>query len=197
MLIITGTGRSGTSLIAKWLKECNALPYEGEWVEQFYAGYEPPDVSRINSAIWIGNDAPMQTVSAQESAIKGIKHDIVKDPKFFYGNVLTTWLSVRKDLKFFVCIRNFHNVERSRKAVNQITQLRNPEQLRSDFGSFLSTVIINQLPYEIVCFPEFLDEYDMVYRKITTLHPELKLTVSYQDGKDAWEKVVNKSLVHF
>ena len=195
MLVITGTGRSGTSAIAKWLDECNLLPYKGEWVDQFYAGYEPFDVSRVNSAIWIGNDAPMQSFPAQEAVIRSVEYPIVKDPKFFYGNVLSTWLSVRKDLKFLICIRNFHNVERSRREVNQIAQLRTPDQLRSDFGTFLSTLIFNGLPYEIVCFPQFLDEYDLVYEKIMKLEPTLEL--DYKIGKKAWKKVINKSLVHF
>lgn len=195
MLVITGTGRSGTTALAQWLQELNLLPYEGEYVAQFYSGLEPRDVKRVNSAIWLGNDAPMQSIPAQAAAIRDFDYPIVKDPMFFYGNVLDTWLSVRKDLKFLVSIRKFANVEKSRRSVGQINQARNPQELQSDFGKFLSTVVFNKLPYEIICFPDFLDSYEEVHEKIMKLEPSLK--INYAKGETAWKKVVQKNLVHF
>ena len=195
MVIITGTGRSGTTVLAKWLKELDLLPYEGEYVPQHYSGLEPIDVSRVNSAIWIGNDAPMQSIPAQESAIRQIDYSIVKDDKFFYGNVLDTWLSVRKDIKFLITIRNFHKVEKSRRAVGQLNKIRTPEQLNYDFGKFLSRVILNKIPYEIICFPDFLDTYEEVHEKFKLLSP--KIEIDFEIGKAAWEKVIDKNLVHY
>ena len=195
MLIITGTGRSGTTALAQWIQELGLLPYEGEYIKQHYSGLEPSDVSRVNSAIWLGNDAPMQSIPAQEAAIKEVNHTIMKDDKFFYGNVLDTWLSVRKDFKFLITIRNFHKVEKSRRSVGQLNKIRTPEQLNSDFGKFLSRVILNDIKYEIIRFPDFLDSYEEVYSKLNRLAPEIE--IDFEKGKEAWEKVINKSLVHF
>jgi hypothetical protein len=195
MLVITGTGRSGTTAIALWLKEMNLLPYEGEYIEQFHSGLEPIDVSRVNSAIWLGNDAPMQSLPAQEAAIRDFNYPIVKDAMFFYGNVLDTWLSVRKDMKFLISIRKFSLVEKSRMNVKQMNQVRSPKELEADFGRFLSLIIFNKLPYEIICFPDFLDNYKEVHKKIKALDPSLK--INYKKGEVAWNKVIKKSKVHF
>ena len=65
----------------------------------------------------------------------------------------------------------------------------------SDFGKFLSKIIINKLPYEIVCFPDFLDSYEEVYEKFKSLSPEIE--IDFEVGKLAWEKVINKNLVHY
>lgn len=199
MLVITGTGRSGTSVIAKWLDECGLLPYESEWIPQFNSGYYPKDVRRLNSAIWIGNDAPLQSLPLQEEMIKGFDYNVVKDPMFFYGNVLDTWLSVRTDLTFLICIRNFHHVEKSRRKVNQLNQLKNPEELRLCFGTFLSTLIFKGIKYKIVNYPNFLDEHDAIYSHIESLDESvLELNgkkISRKKSLKVWESVVDKSLI--
>jgi len=195
MLVITGTGRSGTTALALWLKELNLLPYEGEYIEQFFSGLEPREVKRVNSAIWLGNDAPMQSIPAQESAILDVDYSVIKDPMFFYGNVLDTWISVRKDLKFLIAIRKFSIVEKSRLNVGQINQARNAQELQSDFGKFLSTIIFNKLPYEIICFPDFLDSYKEVHTKIMALDPTLN--IDFKKGEKAWKTVIKKHLVHY
>jgi hypothetical protein len=137
----------------------------------------------------------MQSLPAQEAAIREFNYSVVKDPMFFYGNVLTTWLSVRKDMRFLISIRNFSLVEKSRISVKQINQRRNPQELQADFGKFLSTIIFNKLPYEIICFPDFLDSYEDVHEKIMKLDPTLE--IGFEEGRVAWEKVVKKNLVHF
>ena len=197
MIIITGTGRSGTTALAQWLDELELLPYKGEYIPQHFSGLEPADVSRVNSAIWLGNDAPMQSIPAQEAAIKSFEYDIIKDDSFFYGNVLDTWLSVRKDMKFLITIRNFHKVEKSRRAAGQLNKIRTPEQLNSDFGKFLSRIILNDLPYEIISFPNFLDEYEQVYQVFRKIAPEIIKETDFEKGREAWNKVIDKSKVHF
>lgn len=196
MLVITGTGRAGSTVIALWLKELGLLPYEGvEIVERFKSGLEPKDVKRVNSAIWVGNDMAMQSIAAQQNAIEDIDYSIVKDNMFFYGNVLDTWLSVRKDLKFLVTVRNLNQVEKSRRNVGQLNQIRTVQEMQSDFGKFMSQVVLNELPYETICFPNFLENFDTLYDAITRLEPSLN--ISRKKGLAAWEKVVNKNLAVF
>ena len=195
MLVITGTGRSGTSAITLWLKKCGLIDYPTQWVEQFNSGLEPSDVDRVNSAIWIGNDAPMQSIPAQMEAIGKINYKIIKDPKFFYGNVLRTWIDKRKDLKFLICMRKFSNVHKSRIRVNQLNQVRTPEQLTSDFGRFLSNLIFNNMDYEIICYPDFIDQHKLVYNKIKKLDPNIKL--DFDESKKVWEETMDRSMVHF
>ena len=200
MLVITGTGRSGTSVIAKWLDECDLLPYEGEWIPQFNSGYSPKDVRRVNSAIWLGNDAPLQSLPMQEEMIKGFDYNVVKDQMFFYGNVLDTWLSVRNDLTFLICLRNFNHVEKSKRKVNQLNQLKNPEELKMYFGTFLSTLIFKGIKYEIVNYPNLLDEHDLIYDHINKLDSSILKkngkTISRKKSLKVWNSVVDKNLIN-
>jgi hypothetical protein len=194
MLIITGTGRSGNTVIALWLRELGLLPYDGEIIPKFSAGLEPKDVRRVNSAIWLGNDAPLQSIPAQENAIKEFKYSVVKDSMFFYGNVLNTWLSVRNDLKFLVTIRNFTHVHKSLVQNKQLNRVRTPEEIQSECGKFFSQIILNKLPYETICFPDFVEDYDDVHEKIMTLEPSLN--IDYKKGKEVWEEVIQKNLLN-
>ena len=194
MLVITGTGRSGTSIIASWLKKCGLIKYESEWIPQFNSGYDTPDVSRLNSAIWLGNDPQLQSIPAQTVAIKSFDYDIVKDSKFFYGNVLNTWLSIRKDMKFLICLRKFNSVQKSRLNLSQFNMARTPEQLENDLGRFVSQLIFNNIPFEFVTYPEFTDSYDEVYEKIKKLYPEIDINID--TGRKIWDEIIDKSKLH-
>ena len=169
MLVITGTGRSGTSIVAAWLKKCGVIKYDCEWIPQFNSGFDTPDVARVNSAIWLGNDLPLQSIPAQTTAIKAFEYDIIKDPKFFYGNVLNTWLSVRQDMKFLICLRKFSEVEKSRLNLSQLAMARKPQELENDLGKFMNQLIFNNIPFEFIVFPKFTDQYEDVYNKIIKL----------------------------
>lgn len=197
MLIITGTGRSGTSVIAAWLKELGLMENLTEWIPQTSSGYDTRDVSRVNKAIVLGNDAAMQSIPAQTEAIRGFKHEIIKDPIFFYGNALNTWLDVRKDFKVLICLRKFQHVHKSRMRVQQHNLAFTPEELRIELGRFVSELIFNEIPYEVITFPSLLDSYDDVYERIKVLYPAIEEKVSIEDGRKAWEQIVKKNLVHY
>ena len=194
MLVITGTGRSGTSIIAAWLKKCGMIDYESEWIPQFNSGYDTPDVSRLNSAIWLGNDPQLQSIPAQTVAIKSFDYKIVKDPKFFYGNVLNTWLSIRKDMTFLICLRKFNQVHKSRLNLSQLNMARKPEELENDLGRFVSQLVFNEIPFEFITYPEFAESYDEVYAKINKLHPELDINID--TGRKIWNEIIDKSKLH-
>jgi hypothetical protein len=202
MLIITGSGRSGTSAIAKWMSECDLITYDSEWIPQFYSGYEPKDVSRLNSAIWLGNDAPLQSLQAQEEMIKSFDYKIIKENSFFYGNVLSTWLSHRDDFKFLICLRNFHQVEKSRRRVNQLNKIKTPEEMKTRFGTFLSELVFKNIDFEIVKFPDFIDEHEKVYNKVKNLGEEYLVKsngdmLSFEESKNIWNKVMDKNIIEY
>ena len=195
MLVITGTGRSGTSLVAKFLKKCGVLDYEAEWVEQFNSGLDHPEASRINKAIWQGNDPYYYSVEAQTQSIKTIPNKIIKETNFFNGHVLDTWLGARNDLKFLICLRKFTAVQKSRKYYQQLLQLKSPEALENEFGRFLSKLVFKKIPYEIVCFPNIIEDYDTVYKKLKSLEPNID--INWATGKKYWEEIADKTMVHF
>ncbi len=202
MLIITGTGRSGSSAIAEWLSKSKILPYESERIPQFYSGFEPKDVSRLNSAIWLGNDAPLQSLDVQGKMIKEFDYQIIKENSFFYGNGLDTWLSNRTDLKFLICLRNFSQVEKSRRKVNQLNKIKTTEELKLCFGSFLSHLIFKNIEYKIIQFPNFIDEHDLVYKSINELNSDylidkFGMKISMSKSKKIWNETMDKSLINF
>jgi len=194
MLVITGTGRSGTSIIAAWLKKCGMIDYESEWIPQFNSGFDTPDVSRLNSAIWLGNDPALQSVPAQTTAIKAFEYNIIKDPKFFYGNVLNTWLSIREDMTFLICLRKFNQVHKSRLNLSQLSMARKPEELENDLGRFVSQLVFKKIPFEFVTYPDFTDSYEEVYKKLHTLHPELDINLERE--RKIRDDLIDKSKLH-
>lgn len=193
MLVITGTGRSGTTIIAKWLNELGLLPYKGEMQEQFNSGFHTKEVRRVNSAIWIGNDSPLQSIPAQKEAIRKINYPIITDSMFFYGNVLSRWLDVREDMNFLILLRRFPQVEKSRRSVGQMNRVRTAKELQSDLGRFISGLVFNDLPFEILPFPELADRYEEVREAIMSLEPNID--IPFEKGKKAWDKVIEKNLL--
>jgi len=197
MLVITGTGRSGTSAITKWLNELGLIEYQSNWINKFNAGLEPSDVSKVNGSIWIGNDPDFNSIKEQKKAIKKINYPVIKDPKFFYGEVLSTWLEVRDDLQFLVCIRNFSSVYKSRQRVSQLAQAKNPTELRQAYGNFMYNMNMNHTPNETIVFPDFLNSFDEVWGKINRLSPELLKGINEEYARSVWDGIMDKSQVNF
>lgn len=195
MLVITGTGRSGTSFLAKWFQEIGLLQYDANWISSLSAGLEAPQISRVNGAIWVGNDPQYEREEAQKRVIQTANYPVIKDPKFFYGGVLDTWLKYRNDLKFIVLVRDFEAVFKSRLAKGMETQAFHPDAMENIYAHFRYRLDESSTPYEILVFPEFLDEYNKAYSRITKLCPELK--IDKDKGRKAWDALVDPSLVHF
>ncbi len=194
MLLITGTGRSGTSFVAKWFYDMGKIDYDYIWLNEYSAGLEPSDVTRINGAIFIGNDKKYQTEKEISDAIKKINYRVIKDPLFFYPNVLEYWAKRKKNLSILICLRNFEDVYKSRK-LKKMNNTHSPKILTKYNKEFRHTISKYEIKHQSILFPYFLDNYDEFYTKINLLDSTLDL--DYKKGKEKFNLLVNKDLINF
>ena len=108
MLVITGPGRSGTSVLSQFCASMGYCP-GGEWCEEISAGLENPRVVNINNALY----REARTSGCVERALEvhrdemlSLDFAVVKDPRFTYHPaILRAWSFVRPDLKVLLTYR--------------------------------------------------------------------------------------------
>lgn len=194
MIIITGLGRTGTTFFALWLREMGFIKYDHGYTPAVNAGVEPIDVSQLNNQIMKG-EVTFEEVEAQ---IKGFDYSVIKDPRFLYKNVLDYWVRARKDLKFLLLHRNVRDVRNSRLCFDKVLREKNSayilseEQMHAAVGRFVGECAKNNFFLESIYYPNFLDQYDLVWDKCR----HLGLGVEYHLGKEVWEGLMDKSKIH-
>lgn len=199
MLIITGPGRSGTSVLAQF---CRRMGYDpgGDWHAAVAAGLEDPAVVAINDRL-IGElrrtGAAENTLSAYGDEMRAIARPVVKDPRFtFHPGMLRAWSSVRSDLTVLLTYRKPEDsvASRERKAAQlQHAGRQDPDALRRDFADTIECLLDLRLPYRLLLFPQFLSRYDDVHAALT----DLGLAIDPEAGSRTWAKLVDRKLVHF
>jgi hypothetical protein len=248
MLIITGPGRSGTSVIAQMYKELGFDP-GGEWFEDVRAGLEDPEIVRLNEdilrALGAGRRArsappPLvsktargvirfamsatvaQDVLAHRRGFHGMKRgvlspihwdrvdaavsvfgtrvrelasarSVVKDPRFSW--TLGVWLLSGADIEHvLVCVRDPCSMARSRVEAGHIPS-RWERAARDAFvyalGACLEAISARNVPYDMVRFPDFLDQPAALYRALRFPTP-----VGEDTFYECFQRVVRRDFVH-
>lgn len=189
MLIITGLGRTGTSLIAAF---CIAMGYDvgGRWFEERNAGFEDRELIDINTSL------SKKDANFDNNRIFNYYKKVVKDPRFFlYSNedIISKWSALRKDLKFVVTTRSFDNIAASRNALGH-DQFSSESELKLRFSDAISQLLSNKIPFTFLEFPDFIDDFEVVYDALCHFGD---LEMNYSQAKEEWLKLVDKSKVHF
>ncbi len=135
--------------------------------------------------------------------IKDVDNEVIKDPAFFnrYEECLDNWVKNRKDLKFLIMIRELENSYKSikRKKFEDIflegeESLEDwKERIYKTHFQFIKKLVENKIPFEYLKFPEVIDDYENVHKTLM----RLGLEINYEKGKETWDKLINKELVHF
>src|SRR5579871_5582171 len=199
MLIITGPGRSGTSVLALF---CQRLGYHpgGQWYDCVSAGLEDERVVLINDALEAEirhTGQTTHTLARYASQMRQLEQAVIKDPRFTYHpQILRAWHSVRADLKVVLTYRHPEHSLASRR--RQARLLLHPHKrhaniLRQDLADCLETLLELEIPFQMLLFPQFLDRYEAVERAFS----ELGLEIDGEQGRQAWASVVDRSKVHF
>jgi len=199
MLVITGPGRSGTSMLAQF---CCMMGSNtgGEWCEEIDAGLEHPVVARINDAMYreariTGTVA--KSLAEYRDAIAALDLKVVKDPRFTYHPaILRAWRSVRPDLTVLLTYRNPEMSIASRNRHKKflfVKRKSRPEALKCDLADTVETLLDCGVPHEILLFPNLLKQYDVVYN---AFH-KLGMPIDREAGHEAWWALVDEGKVHF
>ncbi|HZP81761.1 MAG TPA: hypothetical protein VFB21_09010 [Chthonomonadaceae bacterium] len=199
MLIITGPGRSGTSVLALF---CQKLGYDpgGQWNASVDAGLEHPQVVAINDAllgdIW-ATGTTKKTLAAHADTMRQLPFPVIKDPRFtFHPGILRAWRSVRDDLTVILTYRKPEHSLASRQRKAELLQhpgKTHPDTLRKDFADTIECLLELGIPFRVFLFPHFLEQYRCVQAALT----ELGLAIPEERGERAWRAIVNRKKVHF
>ncbi len=201
MLIISGPGRSGTSVLAVFCKEMGFDP-GGTWYDPTDAGMEYPLVARINDSIIntirrTGSYA--EALEMHGEVMRTLPLKVVKDPRFTYHTgVLRAWAETRTDLSYLLTYRHpEHSVASRRrhfKALGgEMEKNRDGNKVRQEFADTLETLMELDVPHRLLLFPHFLSRYPQVWEAFTTLG----LPIDREQGAAKWAQLVNPDKVHF
>jgi len=199
MLIITGPGRSGTSVLALF---CQKMGYEpgGAWHESVDAGLEFPRVVEINDAMnreLRETGETTRTLAAHGEEMCALDFKVIKDPRFtFHPGVLRAWHTVRPDLSVLITYRKPEHclASRQRSAKNLMVKDRTQaDNIRRDLANTLEVLLELDIPYRLLLFPHFLDQYD----RVRAAFEDLGLPIDPDTGAQAWSRIVNRDKVHF
>ncbi len=184
MIIITGTGRSGTTLLAK------ALQHAGVEMGPMSDGYaEHLAAININRAImkyrgiftW-GPDYPDPTA---ETGIREINNVALKQTDLCC--TLDVWWKARQDITVIVCHRRLdaarasfvkisqpHRSDLTSSSATDFHQVSTPAWMAFAYGQLMDTLHSCQIQHVFFQFPEDLNDLDGCYTRLEpVLHPAL------------------------
>lgn len=173
MLIITGSGRSGTSFLAEYCRQIGYNP-GGVWLpKEINAGMENPRVVAINETIVhkINNSQNIYDDTLKYNIIT-IPNQVVKDPRFLgcHGQVIEVWHHYRKDIKVLLLERNPSEVAKSFKLhpdhfIEQcvLDEEELAKRVAKGVQEFKDKLTQLSIEYRTIQFPGFLNEFEKVY----------------------------------
>lgn len=177
MVIITGNGRCGTSVIATFCSKIGFSNIGGDWIDpDSRGGAESTEPLTLLYKLQSNED-----VSELVEIIQ--KFDVVKSPQFVNQGTLLLWSQIKKlfpDLKVLICSRNFSDVAKSfqkykmhenggteiysEKDVRYLTQ-----RLEKYYNNTLQYLNELEIEYKIIEFPKFLFNFDVVAATLNEL----------------------------
>lgn len=194
LILITGLGRCGTSLMADFLRR-NGYDPGGEPRPQVNWGWEDPAVIRINNTILahLDNGAGIN-VQAVHEMIRGIRRRVVKDPRLTaHPDVIGFWdvarpirvLLMRRDI--LACAASHHAVANPKtETVEQIEK-----RLGAQYTAFVRRLCERRITHYTLDFPNCIDRFPAVEATCEALGLRLQ-----EDAEAIWEDVADWSKVH-
>jgi hypothetical protein len=170
MLVITGMGRSGTSVLAAL---CKGLRFDpgGDYTEGINAGLEDPAVVAVNEAL-LGPDSDNEGVrDGAFERIRAFRRGVIKDPRFILAGAtaLRLWWQQRQDLRVLLAVREPGEVVRSRQAhPHWFGPIPDAEAqvLEHDIGATIGLMTARGIPFRCLHFPDFLEQPEQVFEAL-------------------------------
>jgi hypothetical protein len=172
----------------------------GEWCDAVDAGLESNRMVTINDALLrsirtTGTAEPALELHREE--MKRIRVTVAKDPRFtFHPEVLRAWRSVRDDLDVLMTYRNpEHCIASRRRRARFLMDRRSryPDTVRCQIADSIETLLDLQTRFQLLLFPNFLDQFDRVYDAFQALG----LSMDRDRAHHVWADVVDREKVHF
>jgi len=217
LVIITGLGRCGTSILMKYLKEVGFnIGKNVNWHDEVRAGYELSTFYTIVDDLyhryckfgepinledeclgtyWKGKSYK-EAFSLIDNDDRQGKVDVVKDPRItWHPDIIEAIWGIRKDIKLIICHRDIESIYKSRKSLP--IQYDDPKPRKSlmeyqvDFAEFYTRVLKLGIPYELMFFPDFLKDFEYLFFSLA----KVELIHVYNKGYEVWEKLIDEDLL--
>ena len=216
MIIITGLGRCGTSILTKYLGECGfGLGNNINWHDQVRAGLELSTAYTITQEMWnhyckagkpIDLDynyrgrywdctyrEAINRVDKDET--KQGKIDIIKDPRITWNpELIEAWWAVRQDIKLIVCHRDIKSVYNSRKSLPvqyDDPKRREVDEYKIDMADFYTKVLELDIPHVNLFYPRFCKDFAYTHANLLNIG----LRHNFYKGKEIWDNLIDNSLL--
>jgi len=162
LTIITGTGRSGTSFVAKCFHAAGA-PIAASWRPEVQAGMEDPLCKPANLSLYrrapfllCGEEVTEEERAAMAAACAGPDR-VVKDPLF--SCTLDAWAHIDSIACVILCLRDPREAVASRLRAGMADE--GPHNLATYLAriGYVQTVCaLHEIPLDVICWPQLLAE---------------------------------------
>lgn len=174
MVIITGTGRSGTSLLMLILHRCGV-----------YTALSEDDYDRGINA---GMELPLKEIDKRFV-------EVVKSPE--YSDALDALVRMVQIDHIIVPMRNLHHVVTSRAENDRLVGVTEADQQRSyllerHYAMCRQIAALN-IPFTLIDFNRMTTDCDYLYSKISPVFPK----ISAARFRTAYYSLLDKSLIHY
>lgn len=218
MVIITGLGRCGTSILIKYLKEVGILiGKQVYWHDEVRAGYElAPFYSLVHDLYhrfckvdkpidldveclgdyWKGRTYRQAFREFDRDERQG-KIQVVKDPRItWHPDIIQAIYEARgKNFNLIICHRRIEDIMGSRKSLPEQYDDPKPRKYlidyQIDFAEFYTRVLELEINYTVMFFPNFLKKFNTMYRKLI----EIGLSHDFNIGYKVWGNLIDKELL--
>ena len=218
MILITGLGRCGTSILIKYLKEVGVgIGVNVNWHENVRAGYElttfytlthdlyhrfckegkPIDLDvECWGTYWEGKTYRQALQEVDKDERQG-DVQVVKDPRVtWHPDIIESIHEARDgDLRLIICHRKIENVYRSRKSLPENYDDPKPrkvlDEYKIDFADFYTRVLELNIEHVNVFFPNFLLDFNKTYWQLTNIG----LPHNFAKGYEIWGNIIDKDLL--
>lgn len=158
MIIISGSGRSGTSFAAECFQSAG-VDVGGEWLEETRSGWEHPDVVKVNQDInaIVGFLECRDVIHLPDELKERVRklsaeRNVVKDPLFSY--TLEAWIHLGQVDRVIHMERPISEVTLSAGVIDPNPTM---ERYMSRVGGLTMACDRHQIERQVIVFPEVLD----------------------------------------
>lgn len=177
MIIVTGIGRSGTSVLMDYAKAIRSNVGDISWVHKYEAGNEHPKVSNINAgfrAMWLKGMTGKEKAERLEVLKESIRNletqselEVIKDPQFVgMPEILTYWHKALKEkIRIIYCHRDFEDIVESQRRIPEMTApvYRNhPDLIAAKVTEFRDEVERLKIPMTTISFPDDYHDFNAI-----------------------------------
>lgn len=194
MVVITGTGRCGTSVLMEFCSRAKLNVGDMVWHKQLDAGNENRYVSRINNIFrraYLAGKKPNKKEVYQY--IKDLKFDVVKDPQFLvYPDIIKHWSFARNDLYIIWLRRDPNSVVESLKRhpdMNSPVFRNHVDLIEQHEALFEKKLNQYNISYSEFIFPDFIDDYDGMMKAFRKGGIRL-------NKRSVWSDLMDKDKIH-